>query len=264
MDIKEIKKKLDALNKASERREFTDNSKFFWKPGMGKHTIRIVPSMYNPDFPFTELKFHYGVARFPMIALSNFGKQDPVEDFIKELKKTSDKENWSLAGKLTPKPRIFVPVIVRGEEDQGVRLWGFGVTVYKALLSLAEDEDIGDYTDVTNGWDLIVEKVQGTKTYPETTVRIKPKQLPLSDDAKLVEKWLKTQPDPFKMYDPLTYDEMKKELKKYVNPDEDEENTPEVDNSSKYTLEDNTEDKKDIEDTESKGVFGNFDDLFND
>ena len=57
-----------------------------------------------------------------------------------QLKKTSDKDNWSLAGKLTPKTRIFAPVVVRGQEDQGVRLWGFGITIYKALLALAEGD----------------------------------------------------------------------------------------------------------------------------
>ena len=176
MDLNAIKAKLGELNNNGQTQEKTDYSKIFWKPELGKQTVRIVPSAYDPTFPFKELKFHYGIGKYPMVALSNFGKQDPIEEFVKELRKTNDKDNWSLSGKINPKTRIFAPVVVRGEEDKGVRLWGFGVTIYKALLALAEDEDVGDYTDVMNGWDLVVTQEAGNP-YPVTTVRIKPKFL---------------------------------------------------------------------------------------
>jgi len=225
MNINAIKAKLEALNNNNQQTEKTDYSEVFWKPELGKQTIRIVPSAYDPAFPFTELKFHYGIGKYPMIALSNFGKQDPVEEFVKELRKTSDKDNWSLSGKISPKTRIFAPVIVRGEEDKGVRLWGFGVTIYKALLALAEDEDVGDYTDVMNGWDLVVEQQQGNP-YPSTTVRIKPKQTPLSEDNDQVETWLKTQPNPSECFTQYDYDFIKKQLQNYLDPNSAEDNSP--------------------------------------
>ena len=226
MDLNAIKQKLNALNNDSNsQREKTDYSKIFWKPELGKQVLRIVPSVFDPTFPFKELKFHYGVGKYPMVALSNFGKQDPVEEFVKELKKTSDKDNWSLAGKLTPKTRIFAPVVVRGQEDQGVRLWGFGITIYKALLALAEDEDVGDYTDVINGWDLVVEQQQGNP-YPTTSVRIKPKQTPLSDNNDNVDLWLKTQPNPSEVFTQYDYDFIKKQLQNYLNPGSDDNAAP--------------------------------------
>lgn len=262
MNLNEIKNKLDSLN-SNGSKEKKDYSKIFWKPEFGKTTIRIVPSTYNPEFPFTELKFHYGVGKYPMLALSNFGKQDPVEEFIKELKKTDDKDNWSLAGKLNPKVRIFAPVVVRGEEDKGVRLWGFGITIYKALLALAEDEDIGDYTDPINGWDLVVDKVKGNP-YPETSVRIKPKQTELSNDNDLVETWLKEQPDPKQAHTEYDYEFIKKQLMSYLDPNsQTEEQKPESSNTNSnsntdeslpsslgkqktdFTLETATEGKKD-------------------
>ena len=217
MDLNAIRAKLDTLNNSGQQREKTDYSKIFWKPELGKQTVRIVPSAYDPTFPFKELKFHYGVGKYPMVALSNFGKQDPIEEFVKELRKTNDKDNWSLSGKLNPKTRIFAPVVVRGQEDQGVRLWGFGITIYKALLALIADEDIGDITDVINGWDLVVEQVQGNP-YPQTTVRIKPKQTALSDNNDLVDTWIKNQPDPMEVHKPLQYDFVKKQLQKYLDP----------------------------------------------
>lgn len=217
MDLNAIKAKLDALNSNGQEREKTDYTKIFWKPELGKQTVRLLPSFFDPAMPFKEMKFHYGVGERPMVALSNFGKQDPIEEFVNELKKTSDRDNWSLAGKLNPKTRVFAPVIVRGQEDQGVRLWGFGVTIQKALYSLIADEDIGDITDVINGWDLVVEQVQGNP-YPQTTVRIKPKQTALSDNNTLVEAWLKEQPDPMEVHKPMAYDFVKKQLQKYLDP----------------------------------------------
>ncbi len=49
------------------------------------------------------------------------------------MRTTSDKENWRLAKKLDPKMRIFVPVIVRGEEAEGVKLYKYipNITVYE-------------------------------------------------------------------------------------------------------------------------------------
>jgi len=276
MDLSAIKSRLEQMN-TSGNREKIDYDAIFWKPTTGKHQIRIVPSAYDPTFPFSEIKFHYGIGKYPMIALSNYGKQDPIEEFCKKLRETSDKDNWSLAGKLSPKTRIFAPVIVRGEEDKGVRLWGFGKMIYKALLSLAEDEDVGDFTDVTNGFDMIVEQVQGNP-YPETTVRIKPRMSPLSDDPTLVEKWVKEQPNPTESFPQYDYDFMKERLQEYLDPDsvsnsdDEEESQASTSNSStggpveaastpapapaksNFTLENATEGKKD--------VVSKFDDLF--
>ncbi len=42
--------------------------------------------------------------------------------------------------------RVFAPVIVRGEEDKGVRMWEFGKEIYMQLLGIADDEDYGDPT----------------------------------------------------------------------------------------------------------------------
>jgi len=233
MDLNQIKQKLSELEPQDRKKEKVDYEKVFWRPTPGKHQIRIVPSVFDPTFPFSELKFHYGVGQYPMVALSNFGKQDPIEEFVNELKKTSDRDNWSLAGKLSPKSRFFAPVVVRGEEDKGVRLWGFGKTIYKSLLSLAEDEDIGDYTDPVNGFDMVVEQVQGNP-YPETSIRMKPKMSPLSDDNSKVDVWLKEQPNPLEVYNQYEYDFIKKQLQNYLSPESstDEQTTTQSSNQT--------------------------------
>ena len=217
MDLSAIQAKLDALSSNGQEREKIDYSTIFWKPQLGEQTVRLVPSMYDPSMPFTEMKFHYGVGKYPMVALSNFGKQDPIEEFVAELKKTSDKDNWSLAGKLNPKTRIFAPVVVRGEEDKGVRLWGFGITIYKALLAVISDEDYGDITDPVNGTDLTVTMAAGNP-YPETTLRPKRNSSGLTEDSALLDKWLKEQPNPKEVHNEYDYAFIKKQLQGYLDP----------------------------------------------
>ena len=154
--------------------------------------------------------------------------------------------------------RVFAPVIIRGEENRGVRFWEFGKQVYQELLSYAADEDYGDFTDVMSGLDMTVEVVQGNP-YPQTSIRVKPKQTPLSDDNASVEKWLKEQPELFKYYKKFTYDEMKSALQDWLNPEDSVENpsvpsiTPKKDEG--YTL--NVKQKESFNEDE-------FDDLFKD
>ena len=120
--------------------------------------------------------------------------------------------------------RVFAPVVVRGEENKGVRFWEFGKQVYQELLSYAADEDYGDFTDVVSGLDMTVEVVQGNP-YPQTSLRVKPKQSPLSDDNNQVEKWLAEQPELLKYYKKYSYDEMKTALQEWLNPEESSEQT---------------------------------------
>src|SRR5271154_5750391 len=101
--------------------------KYIWKPEPGKQVIRIVPSQFTPDFPFTELKFHYdfnGDKRTYLSPLST-GKPDPIVELANKLEKT--KETWLKGRKMQPKSRTYVPIIVRGREEEGVKFWGFGV-----------------------------------------------------------------------------------------------------------------------------------------
>ena len=256
MNLDEIKNRLASLNNKGGGKK-TDYSLNFWKPKEGtKSQVRIVPYKHNKDFPFSELYFYFGIGKPRMIALSNFSESDPILEFATTLKKSGDSENMELAKKLYPKLRVFAPVVVRGEEEKGVRLWGFGITIYKALLALIADEDIGDITDVINGWDLVVEQQQGNP-YPETSVRIKPKQTALSDNNDQVETWLKTQPDPSDVHTQYDYDFIKKQLQNHLNPGAAEDTPAKTEAPVKkdFTLETASAGNKD---TVSK-----FDDLFN-
>ena len=227
MDLNALKQKLDTLQSKPQGGQKTDYSLIYWKPTLGKQQVRIVPSAYDATNPFTELKFYYGITNKVMISPANFGEKDPIALFAGKLREGEyNKENYVLAKKLDAKNRVFVPVIVRGEEDKGVRLWQFGKMVYEELLALAVDDEIGDYTDIVGGRDLTVETVgpEATGTpYNKSSVRVRLKTSPLSEDASLVEKWTSEQPNPkgdlFKRY---SFDEMKSALEKWLSPEDDD------------------------------------------
>ena len=223
MDINAIKKKLNALQNTGNSSDRKNN---FWKPSLGKQVIRIVPSKFNKANPFSEVYFHYDIAKWPMIALTNFNEKDPIVEFVEQLRSTSDKESWRLARKLEPKMRIYVPVIVRGEESEGVKLWGFGKEIYMELLSMAEDEDIGDYTDLMVGRDITLTtvgpEVTGTK-YNKTTIRARTAATPLMEDAAKVKEVLENQPNPLDPFTRKEYDEMKKILQEWISPEDEED-----------------------------------------
>jgi hypothetical protein len=165
-----------------------------------------------------------------MIALTNFGEKDPIVEFAKQLRQSGDKENWSMARKLDAKMRVFAPVIVRGEEEKGVRLWEFGKQVYQELLSIADDPDVGDYTDPIQGRDITIETTDpatnGT-SYNQSKVRVRTKITPLSDNAAEVKKWLTDQPDAVSIFKKYEYEEMKTALVDFLNPeDKVDEATP--------------------------------------
>ena len=229
MDINAIKQRLNALQSTNNtgKKEKIDYSKVYWKPKEeGKYQIRIVPSKLDPKNPFQEVFVHYGFSKFPIYALTNWGEKDPVVEFVSQLRKTNDKENWSLAKKIEPKMRVYAPVIVRGEEEKGVRLWEFGKEIYMQLLGIADDEDYGDFTDVSEGRDFTVEAIKGDiggRQGLKSSIRIKPKTTPLSTDAAQVESFLNEQPNILEIQRKRTYDDLKEVLQNWLSPEEPEE-----------------------------------------
>jgi hypothetical protein len=223
MDLNAIKGKLASLQTQKQGGQKRDMSLILWKPTVGKHSVRIVPALWDKSNPFKEVFVHYGIGNRTMISLINFGEKDPIVEFAKTLASSGDKENWMMSRKLEPKMRVFVPVVVRGEEEKGVRLWEFGKQIYAELLSLADDPDIGDYTDPIQGRDITIEttgpETNGT-SFNQSKVRVRTKTTPLSESAGEVEKWLNNQPDVFSIFKKYSYDEMKESLLSWLNPED--------------------------------------------
>ena len=232
MDINAIKNRLNQLQTTTS----TKNS--FWNPDPGKTQIRIVPYKFNKDNPFQELFFHYQFENKTFISPVTYGWPDPINEFSTKLKSTGVKDDWIQGKRLEPKMRTYAPVIVRGQESEGVKFWGFGKTVYQELLSIIADPDYGDITDPINGRDITVEKMtpaEAGNQYGKTTIRVKPNMTPLTEDKEQLKSMIESQVDINTLYNEPTYDELKEVLDRYMNPDSQEEETEEESTSEPVT-----------------------------
>jgi len=177
LNLDKMRSKLNALTNRDQ------GQKNFWKPPEGESSIRIVPT---PDGdPFKEKFFHYSVANSSFLCpKKNFGDTCPVCDFGNQLWNEGSEESRKMAKNFFAKQRFFAPVLVRGEEAEGVRIWGFGKMAYEKLLTVVLDPDYGDITDPEAGNDLRITygKPAGA-TFPRTDIRPRPRKTVLCDDA---------------------------------------------------------------------------------
>ena len=221
IDFDAIRKKLGQLSGTNSRRNT------MWRPEEGEeHTVRLLSFADNDGQPFKERWFYYNIGNNPgLLAPKQFGEPDPIQDLINTLRDDASKESYELAKKLYPKMRCYAPVIVRGEEDKGVRLWSFGKTVYQSLLNIMLDEDYGDITDPVDGRDV---KVVCTKPpgrmWATTTVRPRGKATALSSDADQIKTWTDNVPVLDDLYTLKTFEELEKIVNDWLNG-EDQEST---------------------------------------
>lgn len=207
-NLDKIKERLQNLKEPKKNRNNQDNGlAVFWKPPQPKkgetleHQIRLVPAKSGD--PLHEYWSHYDMGVFGFLSpFKNFNvKDDPIQALLNQLWnewRNSDDEDEKAdyraqIKKLTAKQRFYALVLVRGEEDKGVRIWTFGKEAYNQILNGFLDPDYGDLADPDVGYDL---KLTVTKDadYPKTDVKIKPKPSKLGTKEQ-VKEWLEKAPD---------------------------------------------------------------------
>jgi len=190
IDLEKMKAKREALENRG------NGKSAFWRPEDGEQTIRIVPT--SDGDPFKEYWFHYNLGKNAsfLSPKKNFGEEDPLDDFVRQLYRDGSDDAVKMAKNLSARQRFFAPVLVRGEEDQGVRLWGFGKMAYKELLNLVLNPEYGDITDVNEGTDLVLTygKPPGAQ-FPQTTITPRRKSSPLAGDEDTISSMLDQVPD---------------------------------------------------------------------
>lgn len=232
MNLDKVKARLASMNSGQNQK------KHIWKPSPGDTVIRIVPYIHNPDFPFIELYFHYEVTKRSVLSPIINEDPDPIVEFAAQLKSSGVSDDYSLARKISPTMRTYVPVLVRGKEDEGPKFWGFGKTTYEELLKLIDEPDWGDITSLREGHDIVVTYKPGQgESFAKTSIVPKPKSTVATDNKAVLES-LANMPKVEDIWPVGTYSELKLALERYINNiagDEDaptNESKPAVDNNS--------------------------------
>lgn len=217
LDIDRMKAKLNTL----QGKDAASNR--FWRPNDGENNIRIVPT--SDGDPFKERWFHYNVTKGGFLCPKrNFGDTCPVCDFGNKLWNESTEESKRLAKDMFAKQRFFSPVLVRGEESEGVKAWGYGKMAYQKLLNIVLDPDYGDITDPHEGNDLklLYGKAPGA-SFPSTDIRPRPRKSVLCDDdvggEERCAELLESVPDLNTLFERKSSDEVAAFLDTYLSTD---------------------------------------------
>jgi hypothetical protein len=226
INLDAMRAKLEMSRNGGKKKE--DNTK--WRPTEGDQTIRILPT--NDGDPFKEFHFHYNVGKNPGILCPkrNHGEDCPICDFASKLWRdgveNSDDTAKREAKKLFARKRYYSPILVRGEESKGVRVWSYGKMAYETLLSYVLDPDYGDITHPETGTDIVMTyNIPGTPgSFPKTT--LKPRRRPsiLCEDVENCDELVDSVPDISLLFKRQTTSEVQAILDEYLSSDVTSEN----------------------------------------
>lgn len=226
LNLDKMRQKLNnSQNKTSGNKNDTK-----WKPKEGDQTIRILPTADGD--PFKEFHFHYNVGKNPGILCpkKNYGEHCPICDFASQLWRegvdNNDDQSKAAAKKLFARKRYYSPIIVRGQETDGVKVWAYGKMAYETLLGYVLDADYGDITDPETGTDIVLNyTVPGTPgSFPKTALKPRRRPSVLCDDAiASCEELIESVPDIEAQFNRLSSEEIQAIMDEYLSSDSSSE-----------------------------------------
>lgn len=227
IDMSKMKQKLNSLQGNGSGDE---KSNVFWKPQEGEQSIRVVCP--EDGDPFKQMWFHYNIGKNAgfLCPKKMHGKDCPVCNFAwstyNDAKASNDQETLKFCKTLFAKERFFSPVLVRGEEDQGIRLWGYGKTAYSEMIGLVTNPDYGDITDIDAGTDLVINygKPAGA-SFPVTKITPRRRPSALANTSENVVQIMDSMPSFSDNFNSKTTEEIEKMLTDFLTAEAGSSNT---------------------------------------
>tara|TARA_Y100000592_G_scaffold100924_1_gene183763 strand:- start:10096 stop:10860 length:765 start_codon:yes stop_codon:yes gene_type:complete len=188
--------------KLQQLRGEDDADSIFFKPPDGESQIRIVPAADGD--PLKEMHFHYNIPDRKggvLCPKRNFGERCSICDFASSLWKegvaNNDEESKKLAKSLFVRQRYFSPVVVRGQEEEGIKVYGYGKRAYELLLGYILDPEYGDITDPHEGTDISLVYTPRTApgTFPQTSLKMRRNTSTLLEDTEAIPALLDRMPN---------------------------------------------------------------------
>jgi len=216
-----MRKKLAALRGEGEREQSV-----WFKPDEGDQDIRIVPT--SDGDPLKEMHFHYNVGDHRggiVCPKRNYGEHCPICEFAssvwREGVEQNDEESKKLAKSLFVRARYFSPVVVRGLESEGVKVYGYGKTAYELLLGYILDPEYGDITDTNDGTDITLTYTKPNKpgAFPQTNLKMRRNTSMLLKDKDAIPGLLQNAPDIMSLFTRHTPEEINAILDKMLSGD---------------------------------------------
>lgn len=258
IDLDKIRQKVAQLSGKGKKNNL-------WWPEVDKdYNVRIIPWQDGNDgSPYKERAFYYGIGGAKAIlAPFQFGKDDPIQSLINKLRKGGTPGELELAKQFYPKRKYYIPVVVRGEEELGVRLWSVNKETLTDVLNLMLG-DAGDVSDVKEGRDILVKCMPSGRKFQGRDVAkitIQPKMaVTVAGTAKQLKEWTSSFPNLDEMYSLMSADDIEKHVNDHLNKGAASDGTERSTNGKSTSAELSTEEL-----AEQENVFSKLDELAED
>jgi hypothetical protein len=212
----------DAETAEEEGKQFGGNRNYV-KLAAGKNRLRMLPAEQGQKSPMKIVKQHSIEVEgkdFP-VRFECLDKNCPACAEESRLSRTGNPHDRKRSNAMRAKTRVFAPVVVRGQEEEGVKVWEFGPQIHEQLRKLRKNEDAGgDFTNPYTGFDLIVDR-EGTGM--DTSYQVFPSRQSskLCDDEEQALAWCETRPNLEEYSKVLSIEEAAKIVRGEVDEGED-------------------------------------------
>ena len=253
VDTSRLAQRLQSLRRGTDG----NSANFFKAPddGKTKANIRLVPyPALKGQPPIIIVGWHYNVAghRSLICPRETYGEPCPICDLAEEIRSMGGQDNYSIYKNLKTKLRFYSPVLVRGQEEDGVKLWGYGITICDALIEKFDDPDWGDIAHPSTGRDIKVWTIPtgsaGNDTdYAKPKMDVSPTQTKLLVKKDDIVKLLGNIPDYLDpengAFKPMSYADLKGIVAKLADVEDDSESVEDsYDEFTKSTDSDDSDD----------------------
>lgn len=186
-------------------------SSYLWRCPEGSSVVRILPYIHQKNMPFVKMSLHFNFTQENRVILSpsTFGDPDPINEWGDYLRESGDPSKIELANKeFTSVDKFYCPILVRGKEYEGIKVWAIGHQVFDDLVN--QTNIVGNkFADLKEGRDI---KITFSK-YPNYTYKAEFSHHPSQafSDASFIEK-IKSFPNILDFYKKHTKEELKSML----------------------------------------------------
>lgn len=259
----------EVREEVTEKNERQFRNSLVWKP-TDEHQVRFLPYVHNDNnSPFTQVFFHWnigeGLAYLVCPKRTGISEECPICELTSNLYKSNTPENKELAKQITARSRWYAPILVRGEEDKGVKFFGFGKKVMEQIMATLKNPDYEDSFHPLDGidWTVTFKEAKTDQDYGSTTVSAGRKSHPMITIPKnatdeqveefhqLMMKILEEIPEIFTdVFVPKTYDELADVVFKFVKGEDAEDDEDGEDDYSEDAEDDSENESNDAEDSD--------------
>ncbi len=203
----------------------------------GTYHLRVLPfENTDPGMPFPLRIVYYGISGKGggmIVSPENAGQEDPIKNFriglynqAKDELPAQAEETKKMAALLKEKSVNSVAIVDRADEAAGPQMWSPNYTDVKQLENLFLT-DAGDYSDVSEGYDVTLVVTSGKKIVQsgkrkgepvlEATITADRKASPAHKDPAVVAEWLTKLPNVDEYYPITSTEETAKRLQEWLD-----------------------------------------------